>query len=146
MQQNTPQPEYLISLMSAQSGHFPPSSYTTTAESHQIEPTPAGEGQFSMQEGAVASVGVLLIIAVWHFVTEHLKRRKADEGAFQAHQEGISKAKRLTHHLPCTRCHYFKANMYLPCAVNPMVVLKPEAKDCTDFRDRESSETTEAIG
>lgn len=39
--------------------------------------------------------------------------------------------------IPCMRCHYFKANAYLACAVNPMQVLKPEAKSCPNFQPKQ---------
>jgi hypothetical protein len=102
--------------------------------------------RLSAQEVAVASVGLLFLLSVWYFVRQDLRRRKANAGEPQAVERGLSRAEKLTYHLPCTKCHYFKANMYLPCAVNPTTALKPEAVNCMDFRPRDGSEYTEATG
>ncbi|WOD37893.1 hypothetical protein [Nodosilinea sp. E11] len=34
---------------------------------------------------------------------------------------------------PCSQCRYFSKNPYIKCAVNPLVVQKIEANDCSDF-------------
>lgn len=88
----------------------------------------------------------MLLVSVWYFIRRDLRQRKASDGSDQNSQHSLTRADRLTNHLPCTKCHYFKANMYLPCAVNPTAVLKPDAMNCSDFRSRNGSEYTEATG
>jgi hypothetical protein len=57
----------------------------------------------------------------------HLPRRSSPSEKDPRLDEQLDK-------LPCTKCHYFKANMYLPCAVNPVQALTPEAINCSDFQ------------
>jgi len=38
--------------------------------------------------------------------------------------------------MPCKQCSFFNENVYLQCAVNPKVVLTPQAKDCRDYQSR----------
>ena len=117
MSESTPDFEQVIGQGAVKFGPSAQATPATASESQAVQPSTPEGLQFSLQEGAVASVGILFSVATWHFVSQSLKRRNA-----------------LTDYLPCIRCHYFKANMYLPCAVNPMVALKPEAKDCMEFR------------
>ncbi|KYC43709.1 hypothetical protein WA1_00640 [Scytonema hofmannii PCC 7110] len=35
--------------------------------------------------------------------------------------------------LPCKKCYFFSANKYLPCAVNPTIVMTEEARNCSDY-------------
>jgi hypothetical protein len=35
--------------------------------------------------------------------------------------------------VPCRKCRFFSSNPYLRCAVHPSIVLKPEARDCSDY-------------
>ncbi|MUG91388.1 hypothetical protein F7734_02335 [Scytonema sp. UIC 10036] len=35
--------------------------------------------------------------------------------------------------LPCSKCYFFSKNHYLPCAVNPTIVMSEEAKNCSDY-------------
>ena len=127
--------------------NFPQSGYIVSTEGTQSYPINSADNtRLSSQEVAVASVGLLLLFTVWFFVRQSLRQRKTSEAELLSADRSLSKAKRLTHYLPCTNCHYFKANMYLPCAVNPMVVLKPEAKDCSDFKARNGHEYTEVTG
>ncbi|MCU0533070.1 MAG: hypothetical protein MUD14_04130 [Hydrococcus sp. Prado102] len=35
--------------------------------------------------------------------------------------------------VPCRKCRFFSSNPYLRCAVHPSIVLKAEAKDCSDY-------------
>ncbi len=35
--------------------------------------------------------------------------------------------------VPCRKCRFFSSNSYLRCAVNPSIVLRNEAKDCSDY-------------
>ena len=37
----------------------------------------------------------------------------------------------------CSKCRFFDRNAYLKCAVHPIRVGKPEAKDCTDYWQRD---------
>lgn len=41
--------------------------------------------------------------------------------------------------IACRQCHFFSENHYLKCAVHPDTVLTKEAKDCSDYREKESS-------
>jgi ABC-type nickel/cobalt efflux system permease component RcnA len=124
----------------------PHSGYTTSVEAYQGQVAESQNVRISSQEVAVASVGMLLLFAVWYFVRQNLRRRKATTEGLQNHPRRTTQADRLVSSLPCTRCHYFKANMYLPCAVNPTVALRPEAEDCGDFRPRSGHESTTAVG
>ncbi|NJL45431.1 MAG: hypothetical protein HC922_06250 [Leptolyngbyaceae cyanobacterium SM2_3_12] len=45
--------------------------------------------------------------------------------------------------LPCSRCKYFQANRYLPCAVNPTQALTVEANNCRDFEAKETKQSSE---
>jgi len=120
--------------------------YTTSIDAYQAQAAQSNNMRPSSQEMAVASVGVLLLVTVWYVVRRNLRHRKAHEESFGGHSSQPSQAKGLTSHLPCTQCHYFKANIYLPCAVNPTVALKPEAQDCGDFRPRSGHESTTVVG
>jgi len=124
----------------------PHSGYITSVETYQGQAAASQNVRLSSQEVAVASVGVLLLFTVWYFVRQNLRRRKVTADRLQNHPSRATQADGLVSSLPCTKCHYFKANMYLPCAVNPSVALKPEAEDCGDFRPRSGHESTTAVG
>ncbi len=124
----------------------PQSSYAVSVESRDFQPRNSEGAGLSSQEVAVASGGLLLLFTIWYFVRHNLRRRKVENGELNAAENSLSRARKLTHSLPCTNCHYFKANMYLPCAVNPTMALRPEAKDCQDFQPRNGSERTEVVG
>lgn len=42
-----------------------------------------------------------------------------------------------SHSIPCRKCKFFNNNIYIKCAVKPNKVLRPEAKDCTDYSPRD---------
>lgn len=44
--------------------------------------------------------------------------------------------KRFARH-SCSNCRFFDKNAYLKCAVHPVIVGKPEAKDCTNYWQRD---------
>lgn len=135
-----------LQAQSSQGLDSPQSGYVVSVESQPYLDQTAENNQLSSQEIAVASVGLLLLISVTYFVRRRLKQRKADEAELGNTNGSLSKARRLTSFMPCTKCHYFKANMYLPCAVNPTVALKPEAENCGDYRPRDGSEYSEVTG
>ena len=114
----------------------------TPVEVYQVQTGRSESIRLSSQEVAVASVGLLLLFTIWYFVRQSLRARKASEEGLQTPTGRRGQADRLATTLPCVKCFYFKANMYLPCAVNPTLALKPEAKDCGDFRPRSNSEST----
>jgi hypothetical protein len=122
----------------------PHANYTTSVEAYQGQAAASQNTRLSSQEVAVASVGVLLLFTVWYFVRQNLRRRKATENGLHNHSGRATQVDRLASSLPCTKCYYFKANMYLPCAVNPSVALKPEAEDCGDFLPRFNHGSTTA--
>jgi hypothetical protein len=35
--------------------------------------------------------------------------------------------------LPCKKCYFFSVSNYLPCAVNPTIVMTEEARNCSDY-------------
>jgi ABC-type nickel/cobalt efflux system permease component RcnA len=139
MPKSNPQSENFVSYRSAES------DYVSSVEAYQAQSAQSDNIRLSSQEVAVASVGILLLFAAWYFVRRHLRQRKAHEENLQGHVGRAPHAGRLISHLPCTSCHYFKANMYLPCAVNPTVALKPESENCSDFRPRSNQDSTDAI-
>jgi hypothetical protein len=134
MRTPSPQTHPVQGVESGQDGYIT-SVQTTFPETNSVK-----NSRFSSQEVAVFSIGLLILFSVWYLIRQDLRRRKADHNELERTENHLSRAEKLTKHLPCTKCHYFKANMYLPCAVNPVVALKPEAKDCNDFRPREGSQ------
>jgi hypothetical protein len=48
-------------------------------------------------------------------------------------QDKIAKLFKQFSQIPCQNCRYFSKNFYLKCAVQPSIVLKAEAKDCSDY-------------
>lgn len=87
-------------------------------------------------EAASASVGFLVLFTSFVLLCCSLRRWKSPESSVSPHESRFWTEK-LSLDLPCTRCHYFQANHYLPCAVNPLLVMTAEAKHCCDFQTRE---------
>lgn len=47
--------------------------------------------------------------------------------------------------LPCRKCYYFNTNRHLPCAVNPMHVLKKESLNCPNFQPKDGDMSDEFL-
>lgn len=52
------------------------------------------------------------------------------------HRQGLAKIAEPVKYfsqVSCRKCRFFSSNPYLQCAVHPSIVLKDEAKDCSDY-------------
>jgi hypothetical protein len=47
--------------------------------------------------------------------------------------EKIADPVRYFSQVPCRKCRFFSSNPYLKCTVHPSIVLKTQAKDCSDY-------------
>ncbi|MGF1570157.1 MAG: hypothetical protein ACFCVD_19150 [Nodosilinea sp.] len=86
-----------------------------------------------MGEVAVASAGLLVLLSSCVLISRHLHRLKALHTSAPGEVAELHWPSRVGSQLPCPNCRYFSPNGYLSCAVNPMVALKPAARDCPDF-------------
>lgn len=108
--------------------------------SPDASPTP-----LSSRDVAVTSGGLVLLISLWHFGRQYHRHRKAEAAGTQNRDRPIQGVSKTISDLPCTRCHYFNRNMHLPCAVNPRLVLKPNAHNCTEFLASDHSQPTQKV-
>ncbi|MGK7951996.1 MAG: hypothetical protein AB4368_25235 [Xenococcaceae cyanobacterium] len=72
------------------------------------------------------------IIIWWRFrqIYKSLKNTSSTSGNFS---DKRNNSLENSHSIPCRKCKFFNNNIYIKCAVNPNKVLRPEAKDCTDY-------------
>jgi hypothetical protein len=108
----------------------------------EVEPprSDASEAAHPLLKETVASSALLIfLLSGCIFVFRGAVRLKSLAASSSSLNEGAAHPLAASAQAPCSRCRYFTANAYLMCAVNPSIVLKPEAKDCADFQSRVSS-------
>jgi hypothetical protein len=130
-------PTTSYSLATAQPDIQQPVPVETTRPNFQ-QPVPVETNPTPLYEVTSASVGFLVLFSSFILLYCSMQRWKSPPSPGPAPNPNPDKfwPENLTFDLPCTRCQYFKANRYLPCAVNPLQVLKPEARNCIDFQER----------
>jgi len=120
-----------------------PVEYYTTVPS-EVESAPAANVNHPpFGETASTFFGVFVLLSSTLLLFCSMKRRKSLHAAEMVsptfspfESEAPLWTEDAAFKLPCPRCHYFNANRHLACAVHPVEVLTPEAKNCQDFRHR----------
>ena len=87
-----------------------------------------------------ASLGFIVLFSSFVLFLCSMRRLKTPTETPHLSDEMKAWSEKMTIEVPCRNCHYFKANRYLPCAVNPTQVLTAEAQNCSDFQEREVCE------
>lgn len=87
-----------------------------------------------------ATLGFLVLFSSFVLLLCSMRRWKTPEATPTFSDEMKAWSEKMITDVPCRNCHYFKANRYLPCAVNPTQVLTAEAANCSDFQARELEE------
>jgi|GEM_PF-1212776 len=104
-------------------------------EESQLESTATDRPELS-DAGAIL-LSILLLGSVWMLFRRYFRLAKEyqndDSISVLRYEAGKVKRELSSAKISCYKCQYFERNMYLPCAVNPTIALKPEAKDCKDF-------------
>lgn len=95
----------------------------------------------SVQDAVVVLIWFFLFLGGWILLRYGWYRWKSSMSTSQTFRDGMGWSDRSSGGspcggVPCTKCHYFKTNRHLSCAVHPTRVLKPEAHDCPDFWPR----------
>ena len=121
-------------FMSGQTG----ANLATSTSSSQAQPATPHRTHLPLREAMVTSAGLLILMGMWIIVRRSVYHWKSlNATPVTAGEDGILSAKDAHSQLPCSECHYFKRNLYLPCAVNPTVALTEQARDCSDFQPDE---------
>lgn len=107
-------------------------------EEAQVEATDVAS---PLPSGVVAiSLSFFLLVSVWMLFRRYFRMAKHyhndDSISVLRYEAGTVRRELSSSKISCYKCQYFERNMYLPCAVNPAVALKPEAKDCKDFQPK----------
>lgn len=89
------------------------------------------------QDMLSASLGFFVLFSSFVLLLCSMRRWKTPDETPTFSEEMKSWSDKMAFDVPCRNCHYFKANRYLPCAVNPMEALTEEAANCGDFRERD---------
>jgi beta-lactamase regulating signal transducer with metallopeptidase domain len=101
----------------------PASLWTEIAASQASTESYRSPGSFS--DGLIPILWGLSISLLVLLMVRRLMYRKANSLEEKALDHSQS--------TPCARCRYFNKNPYIKCAVNPAVVQKVDANDCSDF-------------
>ncbi|RZM78688.1 hypothetical protein [Leptolyngbya iicbica] len=108
--------------------------YFTQIPSEISRPEPVEPPSSVANDGWSASIGFLVLLSSLVLLLLSLRQSKPSLAPPTRGQTGKPLSSLLNPDLPCRHCQYFNANRFLPCAVNPVQVLTPEASDCTDFQ------------
>jgi len=118
------------------------SNTPTLAVTQVPQPSESYQGNRSeTDESAVMGVGFLLVFSVLYFI---FRKKRSDQLVIESLRPSETKYHRSGSSIPCRHCQYFHPNLHLQCAVHPDMVLKRQATDCMDFRDRNGEEDAAA--
>jgi hypothetical protein len=84
-----------------------------------------------------ASLGFIVLFSSFVLFLCSMRRLKTPTETPHLSDEMKAWSEKMAVEVPCRNCRYFKANRYLPCAVNPVQVLTTEAQNCGDYQERE---------
>ncbi|MBW4677391.1 MAG: hypothetical protein KME52_26350 [Desmonostoc geniculatum HA4340-LM1] len=95
------------------------------------------------RDGDVHFVAVFLahvaFIIVWkivvYIVSCFCKALEDPRQNLTQNKDEIVSIKTVEQH-PCKKCHFFKNNYYLKCAVHPSMALTKEALNCSDYKSQ----------
>lgn len=102
-------------------------SVETQSSTHSVHDISTGKPTFYDNALPIVPIGFLVFWAIvaWVFldIPKSLQRGKFLQSQHQKFR--------------CRGCRYFTDNPYIQCAVHPKTALTEQAKECSDFRDRD---------
>ena len=112
------------------------SRYSTSIPPEVSPPRAPESNQFFTNTGDSVStlLGFVVLMSSFVLLLFSLRNWKSSQETPTFSQEMEKWSDKLVFELPCQHCQYFHANRFLPCAVNPSLVLTTEAADCRDFQ------------
>lgn len=108
--------------------------YFTQVPAEISRPEPIEPTSSVANDGWSASFGFFVLFSSLVLLLLSMRQSKSAAESPTSEQALKPPASLFDLDLPCRHCQYFNANRFLPCAVNPVQVLTPEAVDCTDFQ------------
>jgi hypothetical protein len=115
--------------------HHPQYIASVSSEYQSTDPTETST-TFS-NDMLSASLGFIVLFSSFVLFLCSMRRLKTPTEPPHLSDEMKAWSEKMAVEVPCRNCHFFKANRYLPCAVNPTQVLTAEAQNCRDFQERE---------
>lgn len=117
---------------------LPADNFIVSVLSETVPPEAMDTNPSLSNDEVSTSVGFIVLFSSFILLLCSLRRWKTptDDRPPNFSQELKRWSDRLALDLPCRHCHYFQANRYLPCAVNPMQALTLKAIDCRDFKEK----------
>lgn len=104
----------------------PKTEIVATESTREISPNIAPSSDFTTIQLGLAIVPIAFVVTLAFIFFKQVKYRK------NLYSQVVA-SKRFSS-IPCHKCQFFDNNQYLPCTVQPILVLSEEAFNCGDYR------------
>jgi len=117
--------------------HVLSDSPTLIAQVPVQQPEPYQERRSNSSEIMMMGMGLVLVLGMIFIL---FRKKRSPQTMVESVYTPPEHERVSSSSIPCRHCHYFHPNLHLQCAVHPDTVLKRQAAQCTDYRNRNNQD------